>query len=169
MADALTMRIATGDEVRVYYGAPGQATSFIEGVVSRLNVTTTRGRGFLIDITRDVLLGREQPVKPGYQHYVLYEQMENFPGKVEVLSQVQDEPAIDLEHGSVPQVQEEPEAEPEAAPVSEQMPVVGAEQVAEEETVPDTGRQADGSQTPAEREGNQAPSSRIIPFFGRRK
>ena len=68
MTDGPALRIAAGDEVRAYYGPPGQDTSVVEGVVCCADVTTTGGGGFLIDITRDVLLGQEQPVKSSFQH-----------------------------------------------------------------------------------------------------
>ncbi len=86
MADGSALRVKAGDEVRVHYHPPGQVVSFVEGVVSRVNVTTTRGPGFLIDITRDVLLGLEQPVKFSFQHYVPLKRLNDFPGRVEVLS-----------------------------------------------------------------------------------
>ena len=161
--------ITKGDEVRVYYGVPGQVTSFVEGAISRVDVTTTRGRGFLIAITRDVLLGREQPIKPGYQHYVLYQQMEEFPGKVEVLSQAQREPEDHRERGSEPSVAQVVEQEREAAPETEQVPVVEDEQVAKQEIVPNMAAEAGGSEVQSDHQDNQGRGSRIIPFFGRRK
>jgi hypothetical protein len=82
MADGAALRVKAGDKVRVHYHPPGQVVSFVEGMVSRVNVTTTRGGGFLIDITRDVFLDREQPVSLGYEHYVLYERLEDFPGEI---------------------------------------------------------------------------------------
>jgi hypothetical protein len=81
------MKIAVGDEVRVHYHQPGIRQSFAEGVVSRVEVTTLRGRGFLIDTTREVILGRERAVQSGRQDYVLYEHPSEFVGRVEVLSQ----------------------------------------------------------------------------------
>jgi hypothetical protein len=170
MADESALKVKAGDTVRVHYCPPGQVMSFAEGVVSRVNMTSTRGPGFLIDITRDVFLGREQPVKPGYQHYVLYERPEGFPGQVEVLPQVQREPASHLEHGSEAEVAQKIEQEPEAAavPESEQMPVVEAEQEPEE-IVPNTDAEADRSQAQVERQEDRARSSRIISLFGWRK
>ena len=136
MADEVTVSIKAGDEVRVHYHPPGQVMSFAEGVVSRVNVTTTRGPGFLIDITREVFLGREQPVKPGYEHYVLYEQLEDFPEKVEVLSQVQREPEGDPEHRSEADVEQQPETEIEGAPEPEPKPQTEAERDAERSLCP---------------------------------
>ncbi len=165
------MRITQGDEVRVYYGPPGQVMSFVEGVVCRMDVTTTRGRGFLIDITRDVLLGREQPIKLGYQHFVLYEQVEASPEKVEMLSQAQVGPASHLEHRSVLQVQEESEAEPEAAPELDPKPSANAEQDTEE-PVPEFVEEV--GEAPARLEHQNGwdggkGGSRVISLFGWRK
>jgi hypothetical protein len=109
------MTIRIGDKVRVHYHPPGERTSFAEGVVRRVDVTTTAGRGFLIDITHDVVLGREQPVKPGYQHYVLYERPDDFPDRVEMLSQGQQEPEPVREADPEHQLAAEPSAEAEIA------------------------------------------------------
>ena len=86
MPDPSTLKVAVGDEVRVHYHPPGLRQSFAEGVVSRLEVTTLRGRGFFIDLTREVILSREQVVKSGYQNFVLYERPDDFPNRIEMLS-----------------------------------------------------------------------------------
>jgi hypothetical protein len=165
MAEGSTVRVKAGDEVRVHYHPPGQVLSFAEGVVSRVNVTTTRGRGFLIDMTREVFLGREQPVKPGYEHYVLYEQLEDSPEKVEVLSQVQREPEGDTKHRSEADVEQQPETEIESAPEPEPKPQTEAEQ----ETVPDIDAETDGSPIEVEHQDGQRRGGRIISIFGRRR
>jgi hypothetical protein len=96
------MKVSIGDEVRVHYHPPALTKSFAEGVVSRVDVTTLRGRVFVVDVTYDVVHDREQPIKPGYRNYVLYERWEDFPGRIEMLSQVERDPGP------------EPEANPEA-------------------------------------------------------
>ena len=125
MPDVSAMRIATGDKVRVHYHPPGQRESFIEGVVSRVDVATRRGRVFVVDVTTDVILGREHSVRPGYQHYVLYERSDEFAGRIEMLSrahhrpepEVTPEPRLAAEPARDP----EPEAEqgPDGEPASE--------------------------------------------------
>jgi hypothetical protein len=166
--ERLAVRITKGDEVRAYYGPPGDATSFVEGVVSRVDVTTTRGRGFLINIIRDVLLGREQPVKPGYQHFVLYERWEQFPDKVEVLSQAQRKPVSRSEHGSEPDIAEGVEQRPETEAVPEPEPLTQAEADAKE-AAPQLEAEADGSPVEVERQDRQRKGGRIISMFGRKK
>jgi hypothetical protein len=142
--------------------------SFVEGVVSRVNVTTSRGPGFLIDITRDVFLGREQPVRLGYEHYVLYERAEGFPEQVEVLSQAQREPAGHPAHGSGPEVEQEGVADLGAVPEPEPKRLIEAEPDAEE-PVPVSGAEADRSLAQVERDDGQGRGSRIISIFGRRR
>lgn len=80
------MKIVIGDEVRVHYHRPERTMSFVEGVVRRVDVTTLRGRMFVIDVTYEVILDREQRIGRGYRNYVLYECEEDFPGRVRVLS-----------------------------------------------------------------------------------
>jgi hypothetical protein len=136
MPDANAMRIAVGDKVRAHYYPPGERVSFVEGVVRRLDVTTRAGRGFLIDITHDVILGREQRVQPGYQHYVLYERSDDFPGRVEVLApeqrEAEPEPGREtmLEHEleAEPTFQPGPELKDEREPEPESVRVSGPEQ-----------------------------------------
>jgi hypothetical protein len=41
MAEESAVRVRAGDEVRVHYHTPGPVISFAEGVVSRVNVTTS--------------------------------------------------------------------------------------------------------------------------------
>lgn len=88
------MRIAIGDEVRVHYHPPGETMSFAEGIVSRVDVATLRGRVFVIDVTYEVILDREQPVKPGYRNSVFYERAEDFPGRIERLSTARQRAAL---------------------------------------------------------------------------
>ena len=169
MADPLTLRVKAGDEVRVHYHPPGPVISFIEGVVSRVNVTTARGGGFLIDITRDVFLGREQPVRPGYQHYVLDERPDGFPEQVELLSQVQSEAAGHLEHGSNRDIEEQPEAEPEDAPEPEPKPLATAEQEPDQETTSDSDAEVNRSQVEVERRDSPRRGSLIASIFRRQR
>jgi hypothetical protein len=105
--DRSPLTIAVGDEVRVQYHPSGLRQSFAEGVVSWVEVTTLRGRGFLIDTTREVILGREHAVKSGQQNYVLYEHPDDFPNRIEVLSQ--DEQPAETEPEDVRPLEPEPQ------------------------------------------------------------
>src|SRR5690242_4188275 len=86
MTEEPAMRIAVGHEVRVHYHPPAAAMSFVEGVVSRVEVPTLRGRAFVLDPTYEVILDREQPIRSDYKNYILYERWEEFPGRIELLS-----------------------------------------------------------------------------------
>jgi hypothetical protein len=119
-----TMKIAVGDEVRVHYHPPGPRQSFVEGVVSRVEVSTLRGRVFVVDATYEVILDREQPIKSGYQNYVLYERWEEFSGRIEVLSEAQQEPGRTPEHEQQPEGEQQPEHELE--PTSQPGPEMAA-------------------------------------------
>jgi hypothetical protein len=80
------MKLAVGDEVRVHFHPPGQMTSFVEGVVSRVDVALPQGRLFVVDVTHEVILDREHPIQSSFQDYVRYECQDDFPGRIEVLS-----------------------------------------------------------------------------------
>jgi hypothetical protein len=86
MPDALMMKIAVGDEVRVHFHPPGSMKSFSEGVVKRVDVSTPGGRFFVVEVTHEVILDREHRIKSGFQDYVRYEGQNDFPGRVEKLS-----------------------------------------------------------------------------------
>lgn len=170
MPDRSAVIIKAGDRVRVHYQPPGSVISFVEGVVSQVSVTTSRGPGFLIDISRDVFLGREQPVRPGYEHYVLYDQLEDFPEKVEVLSQAQRELEDHLEHRSEPDVAQRVEQEPEAETVPEPKPrlLPNADQDTEE-PAPKLEAETDGSQGQVGHQVGERRGGRIVSIFGWRK
>jgi hypothetical protein len=84
------LTIAVGDVVRIHYHPPGQTKSFVEGKVSRADVITELGRMFVIDVTSDVIYDREQPFRPGYQDYILYQPRQDFPGRIELLPQTEE-------------------------------------------------------------------------------
>jgi hypothetical protein len=54
MSDVSAMRITVGDKIGVYDHLPGTTKTF-EDVVSGVNATTKRGRGFIVDVSADVL------------------------------------------------------------------------------------------------------------------
>jgi hypothetical protein len=122
------MKIAVGDEVRVHYHPPGPRQSFVEGVVSRVEVSTLCGRVFVVDATYEVILGHEQPIKKGYQNYVLYERWEEFPGRIEVLSESPKEAEEPSVVNSMPHHQPEIDPPVEAEPIPDQYQVEVAPQ-----------------------------------------
>ena len=51
MTEVSALRITEGDEVRVHYHPPGHVMSFVEGVISQTEVSTLRGRVFVVEVT----------------------------------------------------------------------------------------------------------------------
>jgi hypothetical protein len=96
----VTMRIAVGDQVRVHHHPPGLRHSFAEGVVRQVDVTTLRGRGFVVGTTREVILGRERTIGSDDRHFALYEHHADFPGRIEMLSRA--EQPVRLPEGETP-------------------------------------------------------------------
>jgi hypothetical protein len=64
----------------------GAWTSFFEGVVRRVDVAAPEGRFFVVEVRHEVILDREHRVRPGFQDYVRYEDRNDFPGRIEILS-----------------------------------------------------------------------------------
>jgi hypothetical protein len=134
MSETSVMKIAVGDQVRVHFHPPYPMQSFCEGVVSRIDVTTREGRFFVVDVTHEVILDREHPIRRGFQDFVRHECPTDFPGRIEVLStaeqtmvseplptapaaqeaidQAADEPlSAELDVHSGPEIEQIPEAE----------------------------------------------------------
>ncbi|PVE20905.1 hypothetical protein DC522_29545 [Microvirga sp. KLBC 81] len=115
MVEVGTGNIAVGDKVRVHFHPPGAMKSFFEGVVTRVDVPTSEGHVFVVELTHEVILDRERHIRPGVQDYVRYESRNDFPGRIEVLSEAKraEEP---------PAVEPEPRGEPEIEPPVEAQP-----------------------------------------------
>jgi hypothetical protein len=160
-----TMKIAVGDEVRVHYHPPGPRQSFVEGVVSRVEVSTLRGRVFVVDATYEVILDREQPIKSGYQNYVLYERWEEFPGRIEVLSEAQQEPARAPVQGSETEGKHQPEYELE--PTFQPGPEVEA--TPEPDSEPQLKAEPEPLQIEVEHQDTPERSNLITALFGKRR
>ena len=107
-------------------------------------------------------------MKPGYEHYVLYERLEDSPGQVEVLSQAQSEFEGSSEHTSEPDGAQAVEQELEAETVPEPKPLTEAEPDAEE-PAPTLVAETDGSQEQVEHQDAERRGGRIISIFGWRK
>jgi hypothetical protein len=86
MPKVAELKIEVGAEVRVHFHPPYPMQSFCEGTVSRVDVTTRDGRFFVVDVTHEVILDREHPIRRGFQDFVRYDCPNDFPGRIEVLS-----------------------------------------------------------------------------------
>lgn len=125
MAEGVTSEVAVGDQVRVHFHPPGSMTSFLEGVVRRVAVTTPEGRFFVVEVTHEVILDQEHRIRPGFQDYVRYDCPNDFPGRIEALSVPEKnvgEPSLEPEISTVTEslLVEEPEQSGELAPASQQ-------------------------------------------------
>lgn len=98
MDEVIALEIAVGSKVRVHLHPPGPWTSFFEGVVRRVDVAAPEGRFFVVEVRHEVILDREHRVRPGFHDYVRYEDRNDFPGRIEILStatqDVETEPAL---------------------------------------------------------------------------
>ena len=54
--------------------------------VSRVDGSAPEGRFFVVDVTHEVILDREHPIRRGFRDFVRYECPNDFPGRIEVLS-----------------------------------------------------------------------------------
>ena len=95
MSDVTGRQIAPGDEVRVHFHPPGSMRSFCEGVVSRVDVTTTGGRFFAVDVKHEVILNGEHRIRPGFHDYVRYNDPNDFEGRIEILATAGQDVATD--------------------------------------------------------------------------
>jgi hypothetical protein len=86
MSEVVTTEIAVGDQVRVHFHPPNPMKSFCDGVVRRVDVAAPEGRFFVVEVTHEVILDREHPVRRGFRDFVRYECHNDFPGRIEVLS-----------------------------------------------------------------------------------
>ncbi|MBM1169653.1 hypothetical protein [Microvirga arabica] len=140
MAEGVTSEVAVGDKVRVHFHPPGSLTSFLEGVVRRVDVTTPEGRFFVVEVTHEVILDQEHRVRPGFQDYVRYECPNDFPGRIEVLSATEEnveEPALKPETGTVTEILREPQPEQSGEPVSASQQLIEFQPVAEPLSAPE--------------------------------
>jgi hypothetical protein len=96
-------KLSVGDKVRIHYHPPGRTQSYVEGKISRVDVDTSAGRVFVVDVTYDVIHDVEQALLPGYQNYVLYERWEDFPGRIEMLLKAESQPAPEREPEPLPE------------------------------------------------------------------
>ena len=164
MSETSVMKIAVGDQVRVHFHPPYPMQSFCEGTVSRVDVSAAVGRFFVVDVTHEVILDREHPIRRGFQDFVRYECPNDFPGRIEVLSTVEQtmvsEPlptAPEAQDGIAQEADESHSAELDvrSGPEIEQIPEV---ETTAEETLLDVEPQ------PANKQ-----SSLLATLFGRKK
>lgn len=116
------MELSVGDKVRVYFYPPKTTESFVEGTVERTGIQTFYGPAFSVQMTREVILGREGQTQRTLPYIIRYVKEDDFEGRIEVL-----ETAARLEP--------EPEQVCGAEPVPEAVITLEVESVAEAEPI----------------------------------
>lgn len=116
MSEVPSKKIAVGDVVRVHFHPPVPMKSFVEGAVSRIDEAVPQGSLIVVDVTHQVILDKETPIRRGHQDYILCERWNDFPEQIEVLSTATRE----VERASTPdQVPQSKSDEPNEAATSE--------------------------------------------------
>lgn len=87
MSNPASMIIAVGDDVRVHFHPPLPVRSFVEGTVSRVDETIPHGPLIVVDVSLQVILGKDAPIRRGHQEYILSGSWNDFPDQIEVLRQ----------------------------------------------------------------------------------
>jgi hypothetical protein len=90
MSEITSIKIAVGDDVRVHFHPPFPEKSFIEGTVIRVDETFPDGPLIVVDVSHQVILGRQTPIRRGHQEYILSERWKDFPDQIEVMPMVAD-------------------------------------------------------------------------------
>jgi hypothetical protein len=165
------VKIAIGDKVRVHYHPPEPKQSFAEGIVSRVDVPTLGGPVFVVDVAREVLFDREQPIRRRYRNYVRYERSNDYPGRIEIVPEVESSPAPETEPdlGTAPDLLPERDGEDAVRSASE----TAAEAPETEVEVPQAGEaqvssgDADKFAVEVERPGARRRGGLISALFGR--
>jgi hypothetical protein len=85
MPEVIVSEITVGDEVRVHFHPPYPMQNFCEVTVSRVDVTTREGRFFVVDVTHEVILDREHPIRRGFQDYVRYDSPNDFSDSSQIV------------------------------------------------------------------------------------
>jgi hypothetical protein len=140
--------------------------SFFEGVVRRVDVTAPEGRFFLVEVMHEVILDQEHRIRPGFQDFVRYEDRNDFPGRIEILSpqeqDVERNPASDL-------LSEEPPEEPQHE-VAEQLAAEGVVQSQPgTERIPEAEANSEPAPVDVEPEPARKQGGLLAALFGRRR
>jgi hypothetical protein len=165
MSEEVTTEIAVGDQVRVHFHPPGPWTSFSEGVVRRVDVTTQAGRFFVLEVQNEVLLDQPHRIRPGFPDYVLYECRNDFPGRIELLSTAERDG--ETSHASDLIMTELPE-EPEHVVAERHAGEVDVQSERESEPIPEPETSPEPAPVYVEPHSVRKQGSLLSALFGRR-
>jgi len=85
MPEVIVSEITVGDEVRVHFHPPSPMQTVCEGTVSRVDVIAPEGRFFVVDVTHEVFLDREHPIRRGFQDFVRYDSPNDFSDSSQIV------------------------------------------------------------------------------------
>jgi len=166
MTEVVATEVAVGDQIRVHFHPAGPWKSFSEGVVRRVDVTTSEGRFFVLEVRNEVILDQPHRIRPGFPDFVQYECQNDFPGRIELLSTTE----RDVERNHTSNLfPEEPPEEPQHE--------VGEQQAAEVDvhSEPETEQwlEAETNSEPPPVDGEPQPARKqgglLAALFGRKK
>jgi hypothetical protein len=164
MAEAVATGIAVGDQVRVHFHPPYPMQSFCEGTVSRVDVSAPQGRFFVVDVTHEIILDREHPVRRGFQDFVRYECPNDFPSRIEILSTA----AQDVERSTtVDLLSEEPPEEPQHDVAEQQATEVNVQSEPEPEQIPEAEANSEPAPFDVESQPVRKQGGLLAALFGR--
>ncbi len=126
------MELSVGDKVRVYFYPPKTTESFVEGTVERTGIQTFYGPAFSVQMTREVILGREGQTQRALPYIIRYVKEDDFEGRIVVL-----ETAARLEPQPEQVIKAEPVAEAEPTLEAEPLPEAEPGGTMEAEPAPD--------------------------------
>jgi hypothetical protein len=135
-----------------------------------VDVTTPNGCYFVVEVTHEIILDREHRVRSGFQDYVRYEDRNDFPGRIEVLSAIAQR--ADREPAPVQTaVQPLEEVEREAEQEAHEPPPVELEAQSEPEIVPAPEAEANVEpvQVDVEPQPVRKPRRLVAALFGRKR
>jgi len=166
MTEVAALEIAVESKVRVHFHPPERMKSFSEGMVRRVDVTMAEGRFFVVEVTHEVILDQEHRIRPGFQDFVRYEDRNDFPGRIEILStaeqDVERSPASDL-------LSEEPPEEPQHEVAKQHAAEADVRSEAESERVPDAEANSEPAPVKVEPQPVRKQGGLLAAWFGRRQ
>jgi hypothetical protein len=166
MAEAKTMRLAVGDEVRVHFHPPGPWKSFSEGVIRRTDVTTAAGRFFVLEVRNEVLLDQPHRIRLNFHDYVQYECRNDFPGRIEVLATAEQD--VEKEPASAPLSVKAPEGSVRAAD-EQHLRELDVHSEPETERMPETEANSESDQVDVKPQPVRKQGGLLSALFGRRE
>jgi hypothetical protein len=166
MTEVVATEVAVGDKVRVHFHPPYPTQSFCEGTVSRVDVSSQDGRFFVVDVTYEVILDREHPIRRGFRDFVRYECRNDFPGRIELLSTTEQD--VERNLASDPLLGGPPE-EPQHEMAEQHAAEVDVQSQRESERIPEAEANSEPAPVDVESQPVRKQGGLLAALFGRRR